>query len=1280
MTTSWTYDVEVKVDGVDVTAALMRHTITGNQSNAIMSGTLEFVKRKLDLIKTVAAAMPVTITRKYVITVGQDQPYPLNKIIFRGYALTPEETKGRTTVQVQDKLKLLLDAEVNKVYGTKDAPVDLGEIIYDIVASAGLNASYNVENATIQTSGKTTKGMTFAHANSFTSVKSLIDALGWQLYYNPADDKVYAEPRTFRSASKPSYGPGDFSGKPRWTRDAGQLCNHLTLLPAPEVNTSQTTYIFTTTCDCINYNLQGIAVPRQPRSIISVLWTSGGGGGRTAGATKYLAGKTEDGDPNIGKHQSDFFGWIFEPSCSFMPPYNLWMVNNTYESISERHNFFAKDSLLITYSWEGPVPRVFKDDASIAAYGKVAKTLNRPDLSTDADISTAGLQYIARFKDPLEQAQIQAIQDPFKAPWLGQLCDITDPGSGKNRTNMVVTALELRYPAKRDMVTLGELDALTADYTTSLDERIRNLETSGASKDYTQGKYTPLDYVDPGGGSGGTGEPSSGGKVTVSGGVLNGPDGSPIHLKGINDSATWCGFVADTSGSYDPDSTSACPVTGGDAVDVSKTKDIATYFYRYGKALLGAGYNFVRIGAHSAWGLDSLYTKWRKNATDFDRITKAMCQGLESAGIYFQLCMSGFAETPAGEGGDGYANRRLQTTMDTRGQHLAATGYLTDNILHKGSTSYNNFADLCVHVGDLVGDFPHFVALELSNEPDNWRHCPVYWTAQYGDDYSTGGTVETAMRAWGSGLATKIRAARTKTWNITNGWTPLAGPPWRTRATVLPITNPANLIRDLNDGMDIAGCHVYHFSPIFCDSQNSGLCDGTTCGQSKIHTAIKAACTQAGMPVCNNEWGRYCDSNQVYVSSTADTMTSLGVHWACIVPASKPALGAQAIPDGWDSLPLAPAPPPTVAAKYIVTVSGGTYYAKDAGGNTLTSGAAAHTVINAAIAALTAGRSTKEKVKLQGTFALSGAIAPENYTIIELDGTAYWSTAGNGHMVYASGKHHIEIVGGTWDGKRGSRAGVWSAGNPIEFYNCSDLILDTLYVHHGTYDNVECEYCDRVTITGGEYSDCYWDSIMLAYCNDSLVDGAHVHDITQGGIYFYAENDGIAQTLNNNVVKNCKVERTKTTGISFSPRGAEDSISGGSIEGNVLIDCGTDGDHPAINVGFGGVKGQGTVVKNNIITNPAGTAGGGIEFAVDNGSCAGNSVTDAGEAGLGIRGNGSMISGNTIKTCGSQGYPNVALTGNNNTVTGNTISSKPNNSISNTGAGNTVSGNTITNP
>jgi hypothetical protein len=344
----------------------------------------------------------------------------------------------------------------------------------------------------------------------------------------------------------------------------------------------------------------------------------------------------------------------------------------------------------------------------------------------------------------------------------------------------------------------------------------------------------------------------------------------------------------------------------------------------------------------------------------------------------------------------------------------------------------------------------------------------------------------------------------------------------------------------------------------------------------------------------------------------------------------------------------------SVSYNYIVTSSGSNYVTKDASGTTVYSGTNAATAIQTALNSLSSGRTVKQTVLLQGTFVITKAISIPSYTILELDGKVTWGSSAVGYMLTASSKSNFEVRGGEWDGNKGIRS-TTSSSNPMNFERCQDVVISNLKVHDGPYDNIEFLYGERITISGVESYRSNWDSFMMAFCNNCVVENCHIYDIKQGGCYFYCEDDGIAQTINNNIMRNNLVERTLTSGLSLSPRGAEDKVIGGLIEGNTLVDCGTDGDHPAINTGFA-VHGQGTIIRNNVISCPAGLSGAGIEFGVDNGQCTGNTVSGTGESGISCTGSGNIISGNVMRSCGSQGYSAFYNGGSNNVVTGNTIS------------------------
>lgn len=372
---------------------------------------------------------------------------------------------------------------------------------------------------------------------------------------------------------------------------------------------------------------------------------------------------------------------------------------------------------------------------------------------------------------------------------------------------------------------------------------------------------------------------------------------------------------------------------------------------------------------------------------------------------------------------------------------------------------------------------------------------------------------------------------------------------------------------------------------------------------------------------------------------------------------------------------------PTTPLSYAFTVTsaGSNYVTKSASGATAYSGTNAATAIQTALNNLPSGRTSKQAVLLQGDFSVTKAISIPSYTILVLEGKVTWGSTAVGYILTAVNKNNFEVRGGEWDGNKASRT-MTSSSNPFAFERCSDVLISNLKVHDGPYDNIEFEYSERITISNVESYNTRWTSIVMAYSNNCIIENCHIHDSDQGGCYFYCEDDGVAQTINNNIIRNNLVERTWTSGLSFSIRGVEDRTDGGLIEGNTVIDGGRDTDHPGINIGWGaGRLATNTVVRNNLIYSTTRAGEGGIEFAGSGCVCEGNTIRDTPGYAIHLVGNNNRVVGNSITNAGwDDGGAGVHIEGSSNVVTDNTITNCRTYGIAvYSGTGNTISPNTF---
>jgi len=130
--------------------------------------------------------------------------------------------------------------------------------------------------------------------------------------------------------------------------------------------------------------------------------------------------------------------------------------------------------------------------------------------------------------------------------------------------------------------------------------------------------------------------------------------------------------------------------------------------------------------------------------------------------------------------------------------------------------------------------------------------------------------------------------------------------------------------------------------------------------------------------------------------------------------------------------------------KYIVTLVGGTYYAKTPAGVTLTSGPSAATVINYALTHLTAGRLAKETVLVQCDATLSACIYLQNYSTLQLGATNTLTNNIAGAMLKSVNMAHFELCGGHWSN------GTMTQGQQMSIYQCDDFYIHDMEIYGDT--------------------------------------------------------------------------------------------------------------------------------------------------------------------------------------------------------------------------------------
>ena len=260
--------------------------------------------------------------------------------------------------------------------------------------------------------------------------------------------------------------------------------------------------------------------------------------------------------------------------------------------------------------------------------------------------------------------------------------------------------------------------------------------------------------------------------------------------------------------------------------------------------------------------------------------------------------------------------------------------------------------------------------------------------------------------------------------------------------------------------------------------------------------------------------------------------------------------------------------------------------------------------IQAAIDALTAGRSVLQTVTLIGTFTIAAPITIAHYTHLDLTAAKLVGTAASA-MLYATDGNSVRITGGEIDCDDVATYG-------IELDRILDARIEGVTVRNAATNCVHLVQCPRPRITGCVIDGAAAHGVYLYYCgigdhvtggsfNDSLppiVDGCFVSNNGKYGLYSDASHD-----LH---VCNCSFERNGAAAVVGDGGGVkirdpiETTIIGNNFEYNSR-EIGQYGltlvlDDPS---GFGFSAGSINVVgnlfqgeRNNIgIINVAPTAG-----------------------------------------------------------------------------------------
>jgi hypothetical protein len=426
---------------------------------SVVSGTdligFDFERNSNSDFSVVSVELPVSALTSYSISNGDSVVIQYGKTsatehyLFRG---TVENINPRATSVVLDcfdKLYQLGRRVVNESYDKNDSFAGkISSIMIDLITNYG---GLNADTSSIQDTGTLIiKDKLFCFDSIvLNKVKELSTVADYTLYYNPEDDKVYAQEKGYYDADDNFEVGLNVIGKPSWNYDSSTIINYLRLYGSSK--TVNTVELFDGTGVKTTFEL---AYVPDKKANIKVEVDSGAGFveqvfGRVG--TTVTFDYTIDDDPKIKSV-------IFQSGS--IPPVGVDNVRVTY----------SYNDVLFTERW---------DDVSKANYpmsdgGYRYKTLINKSIETVDDLENIAASIINEFKDTFDKVSFTAT-DLTTVPRLGDLSHISDVLNDEDR-DLIISRIHFQHPGGVFDVDMTELTGEVTNVLFTNEQRLRTLE------------------------------------------------------------------------------------------------------------------------------------------------------------------------------------------------------------------------------------------------------------------------------------------------------------------------------------------------------------------------------------------------------------------------------------------------------------------------------------------------------------------------------------------------------------------------------------------------------------------------------------------------------------------------------------------------------------------------------------------------------------------------------------------------------------------------------------
>lgn len=426
------------IDGVDVTNLIIDSVYNDSIEKTIDTAILKCYPAILDQGVDLDPGSEVTIERG---TGTSNTIY-----LFRGYIKYVSPSTSEVNITCPNKLWALQHREVTKSF---DKNIDseagvISEIIKTLVTTYG---GLNADSDSITSSGTTLTLNKFLCRNDqvFERIMALVDVMGWQLYYNPIDDKVYFEPlgtKTYYKTLSYSRTINDFATTPVVEYDYDQLFNKIVVNGAKQLDTRRDS--FTATASQTDFTLTYTPLETEV----------------TVDGVRQLRG--------VRSSLGDFD----------------YYVEEDLKKVTFQTALTGGESVVITYSAMVPIPVVIDDQTSIDLYCPINPTtgIKTPyqltvTVSDTIDVKDAeerAKELLSYHATPVVSYNA-TISPELKIMFPGHAVNINDSINSFSGS-LICHKVIRRYPESFDTVFLADKRTFEPDPQDVVNDRLKKLE------------------------------------------------------------------------------------------------------------------------------------------------------------------------------------------------------------------------------------------------------------------------------------------------------------------------------------------------------------------------------------------------------------------------------------------------------------------------------------------------------------------------------------------------------------------------------------------------------------------------------------------------------------------------------------------------------------------------------------------------------------------------------------------------------------------------------------